>query len=77
MNRNDLADAFDPEGSDSETEANDVFPTPNASITRRTQELAFPPIPPVKLYVDAKPGCGGIAWPAGEVHLIVLPGDLV
>ena len=27
----------------------------------------------IKLVVDASPGCGGVAWPAGEVCLIVAP----
>lgn len=29
--------------------------------------LAVPGVKDVKLKVDAGPGCGGIAWPAGEV----------
>ncbi|EJD53919.1 hypothetical protein AURDEDRAFT_110616 [Auricularia subglabra TFB-10046 SS5] len=67
IERNGLADAFDPMGSDDEGE-NDVIPAPNPTIALQILEMALPPLPaPVKLWVDASPGCGGIAWPAGEV----------
>ncbi|KAH7100606.1 putative methyltransferase-domain-containing protein, partial [Auriculariales sp. MPI-PUGE-AT-0066] len=61
--------AFDPEGSDNEADPpNDVFPAQNLTVTPQVQELAFPPLAqPIKLWVDASPGCGGIAWPAGQV----------
>ncbi|KZW03902.1 hypothetical protein EXIGLDRAFT_715937 [Exidia glandulosa HHB12029] len=65
MERSALADAFDPEGSDTDVE-NDVFPAQNPTTKLQVQELSFPPHT-VKLWIDASPGCGGIAWPAGEV----------
>ncbi|CAE6400450.1 unnamed protein product [Rhizoctonia solani] len=38
------------------------------SVVRQNIELSLPPLDLlVKLTVDASPGCGGIAWPAGEV----------
>lgn len=67
MVRNELADAFDPLGSDTEEE-NDVFPAQAPATKLHIEELAFPPLHvPIKLWIDASPGCGGRAWPAGEV----------
>jgi hypothetical protein len=43
-----------------------IVPTQPPSVYRQIQSLSFEPIN-VKLLVDAGPGCGGIAWPAGEV----------
>ncbi|CEL57857.1 putative protein YNL024C OS=Saccharomyces cerevisiae (strain ATCC 204508 / S288c) GN=YNL024C PE=1 SV=1 [Rhizoctonia solani AG-1 IB] len=38
------------------------------TVARQNIELLLPPLKlPVKLMVDAGPGCGGITWPAGEV----------
>lgn len=38
--------------------------TPESEIAIRVEGLDVP----LKLAVDAGPGCGGIAWPAGEVR---------
>lgn len=42
---------------------------PRERTTAENAETAIPVpgMPDVKLKVDAGPGCGGIAWPAGEV----------
>ena len=55
-----------------------IVPVQPPSIRNQTIELAFPAVVDVgvrasspvtiKLAVDASPGCGGIAWPAGEVR---------
>ena len=65
------------DGSD-EDGADIIVPAQLPSIHNQTIELAFPAsrdptvdVPPavtIKLAVDASPGCGGIAWPAGEVR---------
>lgn len=54
----------------------DIVPPQPPSILNQSLELAFPssgvdvPDPiSIRLVVDASPGCGGIAWPAGEVGL--------
>lgn len=45
-----------------------LVPPQIPTVAHQTIELSFPPLDnPVKLVVDAGPGCGGIAWPAGEV----------
>ncbi|KAL5641154.1 hypothetical protein ACGC1H_001590 [Rhizoctonia solani] len=45
-----------------------LIPPQAPTVVYQTIELSFPPLDrPVKLVVDAGPGCGGIAWPAGEV----------
>ncbi|KAH9894211.1 putative methyltransferase-domain-containing protein [Cubamyces lactineus] len=56
-----------------EDSANTIVPVQPPSIRNQTIELVFPapgdrgaPIA-IRLAVDASPGCGGIAWPAGEV----------
>ncbi|KAI0676805.1 putative methyltransferase-domain-containing protein [Trametes maxima] len=56
------------DGSDDEN----LVPVQPPSVHNQTIQLAFPAAPDVapvaiKLAVDASPGCGGIAWPAGEV----------
>ncbi|KAI0366381.1 hypothetical protein BV20DRAFT_1055672 [Pilatotrama ljubarskyi] len=63
----------DADGSDAEG-AGTIVPAQPPSVRNQTIELAFPASPDVgtgtvaiKLAVDASPGCGGIAWPAGEV----------
>lgn len=60
-----------------------VLPIQIPTITKQVTELAVwsgePDTPShyVKLAVDASPGCGGIAWPAGcvraSVHLSLMP----
>ncbi|CUA76846.1 Phospholipase D [Rhizoctonia solani] len=45
-----------------------LIPPQAPTVVYQTIELSFPPLGrSVKLVVDAGPGCGGIAWPAGEV----------
>ncbi|CAE6509838.1 unnamed protein product [Rhizoctonia solani] len=45
-----------------------LIPPQAPTVVYQTIELSFPPLDrPVKLVIDAGPGCGGIAWPAGEV----------
>lgn len=45
----------------------DAFVPPQpASVHKQIDTLHFGPIA-LKLLVDAGPGCGGIAWPAGQV----------
>lgn len=55
-----------------------LIPAQTPSILNQTTTLSFPssgenlPDPiSIQLFVDASPGCGGIAWPAGEVQLSV------
>ena len=59
-----------------------LVPVQPPSIRNQTIELTFhasaaPDTVPapviIKLSVDASPGCGGIAWPAGEVRARALP----
>ncbi|KAH9853831.1 putative methyltransferase-domain-containing protein [Lenzites betulinus] len=52
--------------------AGTIVPVQPPSIRNQTIELVFPAAHDIaevaiKLAVDASPGCGGIAWPAGEV----------
>lgn len=57
----------------------DILPVQPPSVHNQTLELTFPTPGSVsaddahkvsiRLLVDASPGCGGIAWPAGEVGL--------
>ncbi|KAI0356719.1 hypothetical protein OH77DRAFT_227793 [Trametes cingulata] len=63
----------DPGSSDGEG-AGTIVPAQPPSIHNQTIELAFPVAlqdgqgsVAIRLAVDASPGCGGIAWPAGEV----------
>lgn len=45
-----------------------IIPAQRPSVLNQLQTLSFPPlVPALQLSVDAGPGCGGIAWPAGEV----------
>ncbi|EJT97714.1 S-adenosyl-L-methionine-dependent methyltransferase [Dacryopinax primogenitus] len=45
-----------------------IVPAQRPSIINQLQILSFPVlVPELRLSVDASPGCGGIAWPAGEV----------
>ncbi|KAI9063383.1 hypothetical protein FKP32DRAFT_1592443 [Trametes sanguinea] len=61
------------EDASDEESPNALVPHQPPSIRNQTIELAFPAFPDIpgpiaiKLSVDASPGCGGIAWPAGEV----------
>ncbi|CDO74096.1 hypothetical protein BN946_scf185043.g146 [Trametes cinnabarina] len=60
------------DASDDEHSPNSIVPHQPPSIRNQTIRLAFPSSPDrdpisIKLSVDASPGCGGIAWPAGEV----------
>ncbi|KZO92188.1 hypothetical protein CALVIDRAFT_601694 [Calocera viscosa TUFC12733] len=44
-----------------------IIPAQRPSIIDQLQTLSFPPlIPELQLSIDAGPGSGGIAWPAGE-----------
>jgi hypothetical protein len=47
----------------------ELLPAQPASMHNQTINLSFPAPSPVlvNLLVDASPGCGGIAWPAGQV----------
>lgn len=53
----------------------DVIPAQPPSVAKEVIEMSFPPLKyPIKLSVDPSPGCGGVAWPAGEVrHPILCP----
>lgn len=42
-------------------------PRPPTTTVDAESHIAVPGTPGVRLKVDAGPGCGGIAWPAGEV----------
>ena len=65
--------------SDDYTNLDSIVPSQPPSILDQTIELTFP-YPTnteshdrhanvaIRLAVDASPGCGGIAWPAGEVR---------
>lgn len=50
-----------------------VVPVQPPSVLNQNIQLSFPrsrePLV-VQLFVDASPGCGGVAWPAGEVRVI-------
>lgn len=65
---------------DEELDGADIVPLQPLSIHNQTLDLSFPsagvgvPNPiSIRLVVDASPGCGGIAWPAGEVGRDVQP----
>ena len=65
-----------------------IVPVQPPSIRNQSIQLSFdtsPAILPdtdvparinIKLAVDASPGCGGIAWPAGEVRGRAIPLDV-
>lgn len=62
-------------GSD-EDSAGTIVPVQPPSVRNQTIQLEFTTTPDVgrvaiKLAVDASPGCGGIAWPAGEVSYVL------
>ncbi|KAF8609463.1 hypothetical protein BDV93DRAFT_550982 [Ceratobasidium sp. AG-I] len=53
---------------DADLDQDVLVPPQIPTVTHQTIELSFAPLDlPVKLVVDASPGCGGVAWPAGEV----------
>jgi len=57
---------------DPAADISDIVPAQRPSVLDQTIELEYPTVPDappvrIKLAVDASPGCGGIAWPAGEV----------
>ncbi|KAG9100431.1 hypothetical protein FS749_015374 [Ceratobasidium sp. UAMH 11750] len=61
-------DALDPLRHLRDNADNELVPPQIPTVVNQTTELNFPPLEhPVKLVVDAGPGCGGVAWPAGEV----------
>ncbi|KAG8700289.1 hypothetical protein FRC08_004784 [Ceratobasidium sp. 394] len=61
-------DALDPLRHLRDNADSELVPPQIPTVVNQTTELNFPPLePPVKLVVDAGPGCGGVAWPAGEV----------
>ncbi|KAI0959386.1 hypothetical protein AcW1_004223 [Taiwanofungus camphoratus] len=72
---------------DDDLQSNGIVPVQPPSVHGQIIHLSFPtfsiaddvPDPvAIKLAVDASPGCGGIAWPAGEVlsRYIALRGSL-
>jgi hypothetical protein len=55
-----------------------LLPAPAPSIRDQIIQINFEAPPPhrvisLSLSVDAGPGCGGIAWPAGEVRSSLPP----
>lgn len=52
--------------------AEDIIPLQPSSAIQQIRELSFGhntcPVVSISLAVDASPGCGGIAWPAGQVN---------
>ena len=63
--------------SDNQDDSDILLPAPAPSIPRdQTIQIKFEsPLHrtiALSLSVDARPGCGGIAWPAGEVHSLFL-----
>ncbi|KAH7916700.1 putative methyltransferase-domain-containing protein [Hygrophoropsis aurantiaca] len=63
------------DGFDMHIEETDIIPHQPRSVQDEVLRLSFPQSPAlasaqqvsISLRVDASPGCGGIAWPAGEV----------
>ncbi|KAI0698884.1 putative methyltransferase-domain-containing protein [Cytidiella melzeri] len=70
-------DALDPLRHLRNSDELDLVPLQPPSVLNQTLDLAFPAADShlaesvntvlIRLFVDASPGCGGIAWPAGEV----------
>lgn len=50
----------------------DLLPPQRASVHNERLDFCFGGHVNVSLLVDAMPGCGGIAWPAGEVDSTIL-----
>lgn len=75
MNDDELEGIISAEGlsraSSSESELLDVLPQQSHSIQDGILKLSFVNGPhnflSISLAVDASPGCGGLAWPAGQV----------
>ena len=83
MNENTLEDVevplrhfFSASESDDQDDSDILLPVPAPSIRDQTIQINFESPPhrtiALTLSVDASPGCGGIAWPAGEVHSLFL-----
>ena len=76
MNDHELEDSISTEGlsraSSSRSELLDVLPEQSHSIQDGILKLSFLNDPQnplsISLAVDASPGCGGLAWPAGQVR---------
>ena len=75
LEREELLDAEDPFRHLRDDDESDIhklsvatcfIPTQQPSIKDQIIQLSFGKVS-VRLAVDAGPGCGGIAWPAGEV----------
>lgn len=49
------------------TAFDDLLPPQRPSAHGERLDLSFGPHIDIALDVDAMPGCGGLAWPAGEV----------
>ena len=78
MNDNELEGIISAEGlsraSSSRSELLDVLPQQSHSIQNGILKLSFVNDPhnplSISLAVDASPGCGGLAWPAGQVRYL-------
>lgn len=78
MNDNELEGIISAEGlsraSSSTSELLDVLPQQSHSIQDGILNLSFVNDPhnsvSISLAVDASPGCGGLAWPAGQVRCL-------
>lgn len=49
----------------------DFLPPQRPTIQHERLDLSYGPNVNVALAIDASPGCGGIAWPAGEVVILM------
>ena len=80
MNDHDLEGIISAEGlsraSSSRSELLDVLPQQSHSIRDGILKLSFlnDPHNPLSIWlaVDASPGCGGLAWPAGQVRYLLI-----
>lgn len=69
--RNDLFGNPDANADDART--NIILPAQRQTVTRQTLELQLEGLKkPLLMSVDARPGCGGVVWPAGEVSTSAL-----
>lgn len=74
-------DALDPLRHFRNDDEQAIVPVQPPSVLNQTIQFCFPPlghhnnqaVKPVviQLAIDPSPGCGGIAWPAGEVGRLV------
>ena len=62
---------------DQHNDIDPLLPNQLPTTTRQVTELSVGLNLPIKLAVDAFPGCGGIAWPAGCVSAPFLPNPLI